>query len=195
MLLAGKFFNLHLEHAGGGQHFRLEAPLGSHGMDGVGLGGGLGFPWGLFRMLEVGGWICVVMSHRLVHEGLQGSQLFGLFRDDGGPASSHDALEMAGVVAGHLTAGKPVLPVQLKAYHGTGLQQLVLPSGLGPVEIEGAASFRGHKAKVQRHNVDLPLVAKSQPAAVAAPDDFVNLLLVGDFPVLPSHGFPVLEII
>lgn len=71
MLLAGKGAYLHLEDAGGGHHFRLEAPLGSHGMDGVGLGGGLGFPWGPLQMREMG-WAGVVMGHRLVHKGFQG---------------------------------------------------------------------------------------------------------------------------
>ena len=34
MLLAGKLFNLHLEHAGGGQHFRL-TPVSIQCKDGV----------------------------------------------------------------------------------------------------------------------------------------------------------------
>ena len=99
MLLAGKPRDFHLEDAGGIQHFWLEAPFGSRRVNGCGrmsvasiAGGDLGA-------------VPVVVGDRLVHEGIQGRQLFLLIRDDGGPSPPHDALEVAGVVAGHLTAG------------------------------------------------------------------------------------------
>lgn len=113
MLLAGEGAYLHLEDAGGTEHFRLEAPGGAVRMD---------------LLAGVGGWGGVVVGCGLFHEGFQGRQLFLRLRDDGGHPGSHDALEVAGIVAGCLSAGEPVLPVQLEGDGGIFLQQLVLPS-------------------------------------------------------------------